>query len=401
MTKALTPAMIQFYELKKQNPDSILWFRMGDFYEMFDEDAHIAHKVLWINVTTRNKNAENPQPLAGIPYHAKDKYLPMLVKAWYKVAISEQVSDPKAKWIVNREVVRVVTPATLNLEWESYSWANDEINYILAIVEKDWKYAISVLDPSSWDWKTWELENFDKLSGEVYKISPKEVILEKKLFGDEKLKEILEKKYSLNIYFFESNNNPTTILEEHFEVKNLEWFNLIGKKLAQKASALILEYLKSTQKTDITYLDRISYETFSDYMDLDESTIMSLDLLYNFSSKSSKLGTLFWVLDKTKTSMWKRFLRESIVKPLQNIEEIERRQDIIEEFLKNPVLLDKVTWELKQVADLDNILTRLALWRANPRDLIALKTSMQVILKVYEIIKENWDEKLTNLLKIK
>ena len=400
MIKPLTPAMVQYYELKKQNPDSILWFRMGDFYEMFDTDAHIAHKVLWINVTTRNKNAENPQPLAWIPYHAKDKYLPMLVNAGYKVAISEQVSDPKAKWIVNREVVRVVTPATLNLEWESYSWVNDEINYILGVVEEDWRYWISILDPSSGKWKTGELGNFNKLSWEIYKISPKEVILEKKLFQDKKLKEILEKKYSLNIYFFESKNNSTEILEKHFEVKNLEWFNLIGKKLAQRASALILEYLESTQKTDLWYLDKISYETFSDYMDLDESTIMSLDLLYNFSSKSSKLWTLFWVLDKTKTSMWRRFLRESIVKPLQNIEEIDKRQNIIEEFFKNPILLDKVTFKLKKVADLDNILTRLALGRANPRDLIALKTSMQVILDIYEMIKESWNERLVELLSI-
>ena len=116
----LTPAMQQYYELKSQNPEAILWFRMGDFYEMFDEDAHIAHKVLGINITTRNKNAINPQPLAWVPYHAKDKYLPQLVNAWYKVAIAEQVSDPKAKWIVQREVVRVVTPATLNLEGEAY-----------------------------------------------------------------------------------------------------------------------------------------------------------------------------------------------------------------------------------------------------------------------------------------
>jgi DNA mismatch repair protein MutS len=128
--------MIQYYELKEKYPDSILFFRMGDFYEMFDDDAHIAHKVLGINITTRNKNAAEPIPLAGIPYHAKDKYLPILVKAGYKVAIAEQVSDPKLKGIVKREVVRVVTPSTLNLEGESYS--NDEAtNYIVSICEEN------------------------------------------------------------------------------------------------------------------------------------------------------------------------------------------------------------------------------------------------------------------------
>ena len=398
MTKPLTPAMVQFYELKEQNPDAILWFRMGDFYEMFDEDAHIAHRVLGINVTTRNKNAENPQPLAWIPYHAKDKYLPQLVNAGYKVAIAEQVSDPKAKWIVNREVVRVVTPATLNLEWESYS--DNNANYIVSIVEDDWKYWISILDPSSWDWKTWELQDFNKLSGEIYKISPKEVVLEKKLFSNQDLKDILEKKYSLNIYYFELKNKPFTKLISHFWVKDLNWFGLENNILWQKASALILEYLESIQKTNLDFLDKISCETFSDYMDMDESTIRSLDLLYNFSSKSSKLGTLFWVLDKTKTSMWKRFLREVIVKPLQDIEEINKRQDIIEEFLKDSILLDKVSSELKQVADLDNILTRLALGRANPRDLIALKNSLKTILDIYKTIKESWNEKLVKLLNI-
>ncbi len=399
MTKPLTPAMQQFYELKEQNPDAILWFRMGDFYEMFDEDAHIAHKVLGINVTTRNKNAENPQPLAWIPYHAKDKYLPQLVNAGYKVAIAEQVSDPKAKWIVNREVVRVVTPATLNLEWETYS--DNNANYIVSIVEEDWKYWISILDPSSWDWKTWELQDFNKLSWEIYKISPKEVVLEKKLFSNQDLKNILEKKYSLNIYYFELKNKPFQKLVNHFWVKDLNWFGLENNILWQKASALILEYLESIQKTNLDFLDKIRTETFSDYMDLDESTIRSLDLLYNFSSKSSRLWTLFWVLNKTKTSMWKRFLREAIVKPLQDIDEINRRQDIIEEFLKDSILLDKVTTELRNVSDLDNILTRLALWRANPRDLIALKNSLKTILDIYKIIKESWNEKLVKLLNIK
>ena len=395
----LTPAMAQYYELKKQNPDAVLWFRMGDFYEMFDEDAHIAHKVLGINITTRNKNAINPQPLAWVPYHAKDKYLPQLVNAWYKVAIAEQVSDPKAKWIVQREVVRVVTPATLNLEGEAY--IDNKANYIIWIVEENSSYAISILDPSSGKWKTWILDSFEKLSWEIYKISPKEVILEKKLFGDEALKEVLQKKYSLNIYYFEQKENPYEKLTNHFWVKNLSWFGIEDKFLAQKASAMLLEYLESIQKTSLEYLNSISYDSFSDFMDLDESTIKSLDLIYNFSTKSAKIWTLFWVLDKTKTAMWRRFLRDSIVKPLQDIDEIKKRQDIIEEFLKNPILLDKVTNKLKMVADLDNILTRLALWRANPRDLVSLKNSLKIVLEVFELIKQEWNERLIRLLNIK
>lgn len=400
MDKDLTPAMVQFYELKEQNPDCILWFRMGDFYEMFDADAHIAHKVLGINVTSRNKNAETPQPLAWIPYHAKDKYLPLLVSAWYKVAIAEQVSDPKSKWIVKREIVRIITPATINLEWENYSSLEDSSNYILSIVEQNSTYAISILEPSSWDWRVGEFDSFEKLVWEIYKISPKEVILEKKLFSDEKLKEVLQKKYNLNIYFFESKSNSKEKLISHFWVKDLCAFGLENKPLLIFAWALVLDYLESYQKTNLSYLDSIKYETFSNHMDLDESTIRSLDLLYNFSSKSSKLWTLFWVLDKTKTPMWRRFLRNSIIKPLQDIIEIEKRQDIIESFLSNPILLDKVTSSLSRVSDLDNILTRLALWRANPRDLISLKNSLQTILEVFVMIKASWDKKLIELLEI-
>lgn len=400
MTDKLTPAMQQFYDLKEQNPDSILWFRIGDFYEMFDEDANIAHRVLGINITSRNKNALNPQPLAWIPYHAKDKYLPMLVKAWYKVAIAEQVSDPKAKWIVKREVVRVVTPATLSLEWETYANSKETESIIISVVS-DWdSYALSILEPSSLKWKVWILNNFEKLAWEIYKISPREVILDKNLFNNLELKEILEKKYLLNIFYFDLKSNPREKLLNHFWVKNLNWFSLDWHDLAIKASSLILEYLESVQKTDLKYLDSISFETFSDYMDLDESTIRSLDLLYNFSSNSSKLWTLFWLMDKTKTSMWKRFLREAITKPLQDIKEIEKRQDIIEEFLKDTILLDKVSNKLKLVSDLDNILTRLALWRANPRDLINLKNSLQVILDTFELIKKNWNNKLVKLLNI-
>jgi len=387
MNQKITPAMAQYYELKEQNPDSILWFRMGDFYEMFDEDAHIAHRVLWINVTTRNKNAENPQPLAWIPYHAKDKYLPQLVNAWYKVAIAEQVSDPKAKWIVKREVVRVVTPATLNLEWESY--CDPKANFMISIVEEKERFGISMLDPSSWKWKSWELDDFTKLAWEIYKISPKEVILEKKLFNRTDIKEILEKKYSLNIYYFELWWNPKEILTKHFWVNDLSWYNLEKNFLAQKASALLLEYLKSIQKIKLDYLDSISYDNFHDFMDLDESTIKSLDLIYNFSTKSSKLWTLFWVLDHTKTAMGKRFLRESIVKPLQNLDEIKKRHEIIEELLKEPILLNKITEKLKNIADIDNILTRLSIWRATARDLISLKNSLKTVLEVFELIKSS------------
>ncbi len=397
----LTPGMIQFYEIKEQYKDCILFFRMWDFYEMFDEDANIAHRVLWIAVTSRNKNAKNPIPLAWIPYHAKEKYLPQLVKAGYKVAIAEQISDPKAKWIVKREVQRVVTPSTLSLEWENYEDAGVLQNIILAISEEKNKYWISYLDLATNKWIAWEFQNFEKLKWELYKLSPKEVILDKGLFNNTEIKDILTKKYSLNIFFFEANKKYKKTLLEHFSVVNLEWFGLENKDLAIKSSALLLEYLKSNQKSEFSFLNSISFDNFSDYMDIDESTIKNLDLIYNFSTKSSTVWTLFWILNRTKTASGTRFLREQIIKPLQDIKEIEKRQDMIEEFLKSPVLLDKVQWHLKYVSDVDTILNRLALNRANPRDLLNLKRSLQSIVSVLEVIKKDGSEKLNKILEIK
>ncbi len=396
----LTPWMVQFYEIKEQYKDCILFFRMWDFYEMFGEDAHIAHRVLWIAVTSKNKNAENPIPLAWIPYHAKEKYLPQLVKAGYKVAIAEQISDPKAKWIVKREVQRVVTPSTLSLEWENYEDVWVIQNIILAISEDKNKYWISFLDLATNKWITWEFNDFEKLKWELYKLSPKEVILDKSLFNNTEIKEVLTKKYSLNIFFFEAEKKYKQTLLNHFWVKNLEWFGLENRELATKSSALLLEYLKANQKSEFEFLNKISFDTFSTYMDIDESTIKNLDLIYNFSTKSSTIWTLFWVLNKTKTASWTRFLREQIIKPLQDIEEIEKRQDMIEEFVNSPVLLDKVQWHLKYVSDIDTILNRLALNRALPRDLLNLKRSLQSIVSVLEVIKELWSEKLNKILKI-
>lgn len=395
----LTPAMKQYKDIKEKYNDSILFFRMWDFYEMFWEDAIIAHNVLWIAITSRNKNAKNPDLLAWIPYHAKEKYLPKLIEAGYKVAIAEQVSDPKLKWIVKREVTRVVTPATLYLEWEEYNKENNS-NYIISLVFDDLSYWISILDLTTNKWFTSEFDSFEKMSLQIYKISPKEVILEKKLFSDNAIKDLLTKKYSLNIYYFEWESDYKQRLINHFWVKNLSWFWLESKLLAIKSSSLLLQYLELNQKSNLSFLQTISYETFSEVLDLDESTIRNLDLIYNFATKSKKLWTLFWVLDQTKTSMWTKFLEESILNPLQDIDEIENRYDMICEFLKLPVLLDKVQNHLKYVSDIDSILNRLALNRSWPKDLLNLKKSLQEILNVFNLIEIEWSDKLKLLLKL-
>lgn len=393
----ITPAMAQYYKMKEEYKDCILFFRMWDFYEMFDDDAKIANKILWIAITTRNKNATNPTPLAWIPFHAKEKYLPLLVNAWYKVAFAEQVSDPKLKWIVRREVTRVVTPSTLSLEWENYEWEISS-NYIISIIENNWFFWISLLDLSTNKWSTWEFNSFENLKSELYKLSPKEVILDKKLFGNENIINILEKKYSLNIYYFEPKQKWYKKLVNHFWVKSLEWYWIENKVLSQDASSMLLEYLESNQKTELIFLNNISYISFDSFMNLDESTIKNLDLIYNYSTKSSTLWTLFWVLNKTKTLMWWWFLKEQILKPLNNIDEINNRLIFIEEFTKNKILLDKVRTKLEYVSNINSILNRLALNRANPRDLINLKKSLQSILEIHEFIKNEGSDKLKMII---
>lgn len=393
----ITPAMQQYYDLKEQVDDCLLFFRMWDFYELFGEDAHIAHRVLWISVTTRNKNAVDPIPLAGIPYHAKSKYLPQLVWAGYKVAIAEQVSDPKLKGIVQREIVRIVTPATLELEWEEYSQV-ENTNILLSITHNDWEYGMSFLEMNSNKWFTCEFQNFWALKNELYKISPKEVILDKKLFWNIEIKEILEKKFWLNIYYFSSQNKAEKNLISHFWVKNLDGFWLNNKQQSIEAANLLLEYLSHNQKEDLKFLQKISYMSFDSFMNLDDSTIYSLDLLYNLSTKSSTLGTLLWVLNKTKTSAGNRLLREQIIKPLQNINEIEKRLNFVHEFYSDKILLDEVREQLTYVADIDSILNRIALNRTNPRDLLNLKRSLQWVLEVIKIIENKWSQKLKNII---
>ena len=395
----VTPAMQQYYDLKKDYSDTILFFRMGDFYEMFEDDAHIAHKVLGIAITSRNKNSDTPIALAGIPFHAKQKYLPLLIAAGYKVAIAEQVSDPKLKWIVRREVVRVVTPSTLSLESEAYD-AVAESNLLVSLAHDDWVYGMSSLDITDNSWKTTQFDTMTDLWDYICKISPREVVLSKDLFNDTALRELLSKKYSLNIYYFEATEKPEWYLQQHFWVSSLSGFGIADKPLAQSASAQLLEYLLVNQKWDFSFLSSISYESLSDFLEIDESTMASLDLVYNFSTRSSKLGTLLWVINKTKTPMWKRFLRQQIGYPLQDISKIQDRQKFIESIKSDPILLDKITASLKNISDIDAILNRLALWRALPRDLLNLKQSLISILDIFDVIGNHSDKKVAKLLNL-
>ena len=395
-----TPAMQQFYDIKQNYPDSLLFFRMWDFYELFEDDALIAHKILGIALTSRNKNAEKPTPLAGIPYHAKEKYLPLLVEAGYKIAIAEQVSDPKLKWIVQREVVRVVTPATLELEWENYD-TSTQANIILSLSCSKNGYGCSSLNITSNHWEASEYNSLQSLCEHIYKIAPKEVIGPKELFtsdDQDSLSNILSQKYALHIYYCDSIQNPYGILTQHFWTQNLSSFGLEDHPDAISATAQLLQYVSENQKQNLDFLTRLSYTQKKHFMGLDESTIQSLDLVYNITTKSASQWTLLWVLNKTKTPMGGKYLRQQILQPLQDIEAIEKRLSFITELVENRSLLDQVQKELSGVANIDAILNRLALNRATPRDLIQLKNSLIAIQSIQQLIQQKGSSALQDIL---
>ena len=395
-----TPAMQQYYDIKSQYEDAILFFRMGDFYEMFAQDAEIAHKVLWINITSRNKNAAEPIALAWIPYHALDKYLPQLVSAGYKVAIAEQTSSPTLKWIVKREVVRVVTPATISLEWENYDTSGTSNIVSLSYNNTTKEYGLSIIELSSNAWKTWVFYDITSLSSEIYKLYPKEIILSKNLFDNTELQIVLKKKFSLNIYYFEPQKNAKKLLLNHFSTKNLHAFGIEEKESCIVASAMLLEYLSHNQKSQLGHLDSLSFTNFEWFMELDESTIKNLDLLYNFATHSEREWTLLWVIDKTKTAMGKRRIRENIIRPFQDKKLIESRHKVIACFIADKLLLDVVQKELSQIADIEAILTRLSLGRAWPKDLLNLKRSLVSIQTVIWKIQKSENKELISLLKL-
>lgn len=392
----LTPAMKQYYDIKSKYQDSILFFRMGDFYEMFEEDAKIANKVLWIALTTRNKNAENPILLAWIPYHAKQKYLPILVESWYKVAIAEQVSDPKAKWIVERQVERVVTPSTIWLEWEDYESSSDS-NVVISVISKQDKYAISIINFSDHTWKCSEFPDLQSCITKLYKISPSEVVLEKSLHDNQQLQDILVKKYNLNIYYKVFSGKSYRFLTDLFWTKNLESFWLENYILAQDAATMLIKYVRENQNNNLNFLHKLTYDSFSSYMDLDDTTIRSLDLVFNLATNSKTTGTLLWVLDDTKTQMGKRYMRQQILHPLQDIAKIQERQKFIWELKKDTILLEKIRKKLREVVDLDMMLTRLSLDRVWPKDLLTLKNSLINVREIIELIKHSENKTLNKI----
>ena len=398
MDGTLTPMMQQYMETKKQYPDCILFYRLGDFYEMFFEDAVTVSRELQIVLTGKNCGLEERAPMCGVPYHAVESYLNRLVSKGYKVAICEQVEDPKqAKGIVKREVVRIVTPGT-NLNVQALDETKN--NYIMCIVYIADRYGLSVADVSTGDYFVTELDSGKKLLDEIAKFSPSEIICNEPFYMSgmdlEDLKERLGIAiYSLDAWYFDD-AMCERVLKEHFQVGTLEGLGLGDYNCGVIAAGALMQYLYETQKTSLSHLTHITGYTTGKYMLLDSSTRRNLELCETLREKQ-KRGSLLWVLDKTRTAMGARTLRSYVEQPLIEQDAIVARLDAVEELKDNAIAREEIREYLSPVYDLERLISRITYQSANPRDLTAFKCSLQMLPHIRYILEEMQSGLLRNL----
>ncbi len=387
---AETPLMSQYKEIKAQYTDSILFFRLGDFYEMFFEDAVTASKELGLTLTSRNREKGYDVPLAGIPYHSVASYIAKLVNKGYKVAICDQVEDPKAaKGIVKREVTRIITPGTI-IDTDFLDEKSN--NYLMGIKITDEYGALAYIDITTGEFKTSEIvgeEIFFRLLGEINKISPKEILLDEKTY-DNYIEEF-KKHNSLNeIKFTKSveRKKSEEYLKEYFKVISLESFGIKEKKGAIVVSAMVLEYVVDLQKGKELPITNIGYVGSENVMELNITTQRNLDIIDNHREKNST-GTLLWVMDQCMTSMGSRLLKKFIKNPLLDVEKIKERQRDTGYFIESVLLREEIREKLKNIYDIERIIGKLILETENGRDLIALKNSIINSLEIFKLLKGN------------
>ncbi len=384
---SITPMMSQYLETKKQYEDCILFYRLGDFYEMFFEDAKVCSKELELTLTGKNCGLEERAPMCGVPFHSVDTYLNRLVNKGYKVAICEQVEDPKlAKGIVKREVIRIVTPGT-NINGSQLDESKN--NYIMCIVYVSDSFGISIADVSTGDYYVTELDEMNRVLDEINKFMPSEIICNDAFYvSGADINDFKERLgitvSSMSGQYFDDDTCKRTILD-HFEVASLSALSLDSYSIGISAAGGLLLYLLETQKTSLAHINTIKpYET-NDYMFLDRATRRNLELTETLREKN-KRGSLLWVLDKTKTAMGARMLRSFVEQPLINSKEINKRLDAVEEFVNNMISREEIREYLSPVYDLERLITKVSYKSINPRDMIALKTSLSMLPHIKYVI---------------
>jgi DNA mismatch repair protein MutS len=384
----LTPMMQQYLRIKQEKPDVILFFRLGDFYEMFFEDAKIASKILNLTLTSREAGKNNRVPMCGVPYHAAETYISKLIQAGKKVAICEQIEDPKlAKGLVKREVIRTITPGTVLtttlLEDKTH-------NYLVSINKSNKKIGFAFIEPSTGEFKVTEFTKDTDMISELTRLLPKECLIPESLKEDNTLTMIakdISMSITLQADWVFTEDTAKEILCELFGTTTLDGFGCTHLTAGIGAAGAIIQYLKDTQQSELNHIIRIIPYSTSDFMTIDTATWRNLELTQTIRT-GEKTGTLIWVLDKTVTAMGGRMLRTWIYQPLIKPQDIIYRQEGIEIFYKNSTLRKELLQLLKDIHDLIRLTSRIDAELANARDLIALKESLLVIPRIKKLLSE-------------
>lgn len=368
-----TPMMEQYLAVKKQYPDAFLFYRLGDFYEMFYDDAVKGAQILELTLTTRNKNAVDPIPMCGVPHHAAQNYIDILVDQGYKVAICEQVEDPKtAKGMVKREVVQLVTPGTIIDQNASEAKEN---NYLPALHEKDGQYGFAYADLSTGEIKVATLTSTESLLNELMSLQTKEVVIDDSL--SQPTQTLLEQLKVL------MSDQPEVMPSAEVSYVSQDLQQTLEKQTVKH----LLAYLTTTQKRSLAHLQKAVHYEPSHYLKLDHNAQRNLELLKNLRTHK-KSGTLLWLLDETKTAMGARLLKQWIGRPLLDLQQIKQRQAIVENLLDNYFERSGIIEQLTQVYDLERLAGRVAFGNVNGRDLVQLRTSLAHIPQIRYILEQ-------------
>lgn len=381
MTKEkLSPGMQQYLDIKKDYPDAFLLFRMGDFYELFYDDAIKAAQILEISLTSRNKNADNPIPMAGVPYHSAQQYIDVLIDLGYKVAIAEQMEDPKkAVGVVKREVVQVITPGTV-----VDSTKPDSANNFLVSLDTDGsQFGLSYMDLSTGEFYATTLADLPAVRSEVLNLKARELVIGFELSENEE--QLFRKQMNLLLSFEKTVYDDVHLLDDQL------------KAIELAAAGKLLQYVHNTQKRELSHLQKLVHYEIKDYLQMAYATKSSLDLLENARS-GKKHGSLYWLLDETKTAMGTRLLRTWIDRPLVSSSLISKRQDIIQTFLDHFFERSDLSDSLKGVYDIERLASRVSFGKANPKDLLQLGQTLSQVPVIKTILESFASSSLKSLI---
>ena len=397
----VTPMMAQYLTIKEENPDCLLFFRLGDFYEMFFEDAKTCSRELEITLTGKDCGLEERAPMCGVPFHSAENYISRLVEKGYKVAICEQIEDPKqAKGLVKRGVIRIVTPGTI-LEGATVSEGKN--NYIISIVGIEGSYGLSVCDVTTGEWLATLItgeQSKRKLLDELAKFSPVECLLSESLYEDHEISDFIRSRFHCLIEQIPAHTLDGTlaqrILLKHFNILSLGGIGLSENGVETLATASLLAYLQETQKTDLSHLMTLSIYNVDAYMLLDIATRRNLELTETLREKKRK-GSLLWVLDHTKTAMGSRYIRKCIEQPLIHCDEINHRLEATKELKEAPLLRADLFEALDHIYDIERLMSKVSFGTCNAKDMLALKQSIEVLPQVKALLENCTSEGLKGL----